>query len=406
MKDILKGTSKLFVSNLLAQALSLLLMIFVCRKYYSPADLELFTLFQSAMNFFGVLFFFRLDTLFYIEKEKDSRDQIYRFALLLVGALSFVFFLVNLVFNIYRFDFTLNFLLLFGMALNGYFNISQSRLINEHQINIASLTRLAFPVINFVSTYLLIIWGYKDLAMVLGLLIGLFFALLIQLFFTKFSLGFDWIKLREQLMKYKKDLLFSNLIFVINSFRDTLFIFFIFLMYTSKDYVASYSQGLRIVALPSVVLSGAIGTVLGSKLKIDMDNKDQFRKDYFKLLTYIIGGSLLVYILAFIFMDLGVELLFGRKWMYVSSCAKSLIPWFFINFILNALNGYFLVLRLQLVNFIINFFEISLFICTFLVFGSQLEFAQTLLFASLWSLLTGGLLIILLSKKILIFTKK
>lgn len=401
MKEILKGTSKLFVSNLIAQALSLLLLIFVCRKYYSPPDLEVFTLFQSAMNFFGILFFFRLDTLFFIEKEKESREQIYRFALLLVGGLSILFFLVNLVFNLYHFDFILNLLLIFGMMFNGIFNISQARLVNEQEINVAALTRISLPVITFAGTYLLIVTGFKEQAMILGLLTGLLLTLLIQLSVTRFRPVLDFRALLPKLKSYRRDLLFSNFIFVVNSFRDTLFILLISIMYTSGDYVASYSQGLRIVALPSVVLSGAIGMVLGSRLKIDIENKERFRKNYFKLLSYIIPLSLVIYLLAYLFMEPVVELLFSKKWLYVAACAKSLTPWLFMNFVLNALNGYFLILRLQVVNFVINLTEVSLFILTFLVFGSHLKFEETLFFAAMWSLLCGSTLIFFLTKKIL-----
>lgn len=396
----------MFVSNLLAQALSLLLMIFVCRKYYSPADLELFTLFQSAMNFFGILFFLRLDTLFYIEKDRSSRDLIYQLALLLIVGLSLLFFIVNFFLNIYGFDYRLNLLLPLGMILIGFFTISQAKLINEQAITVASITRLTFPMVNFAATYLLIRFGYPEQAMVLGLLTGLLVALLLQLFFTRFRLNFELKLLWEKIAHYRKDLFYGNFIFIINSFRDTLFILFISMMYAPKEYVASYSQGLRIVSLPALVLSGALGSVVGSKLKIEIEDKELFRRNYFRLLFFIIASSLVIYLLAFFFMDPVVELLFSAKWHYAATCAKSLVPWLFMNFIMNALNGYFLVLRLQRVNFIVNLFETSFFIFTFLLLGSYLEFEKTLLIAALWSLVSGTVLLTILSKKILIFTKK
>ena len=338
-------------------------MIIVCRKFYSPIELEEFTLFQSAINFFGVLFIFKFDSLFYIEKIKSIRDQLFYFSIFSLIFFSIIFLGFNFVFNLYSFSFDLILLMTIGILFMGIYTLSQAKLINENQFMQASIARILMPFITFIlSIFLVFFSSYKEYALIIGLLGGIIFSVLIQILFLKLQKG-SIKKLNFKLLKnYQKDLASTNVLYVINSFRDSLFILFVTIMYEAKDIAASYSQGLRIVSLPSVVLSGAIGSVVGSYLKIDIENKEIFKKNYLKLLVYIILASFIIYIVSYFIMDYLVVLLLTEKWIYVSICAKSLIPLLFMNFILNALNGYFLVLRLQFFNLIINIFDISFFI--------------------------------------------
>ncbi len=382
------------------------MMIIVCREYYLPNELENFTLFQSAISFFGVLFVFRLDSLFYIEKTNLNREILLKFCLGLIVLFSVLFFVFNLFLNIYNFNFKINLLLIFGIILMGFYTVSQTYLINQDRISLAAISRLAMPILNLLITFILIKLNLKEIAMEMGLIGGMFLAIIIQLIVIKFSSKFKASEGLNLVKHYRKDLFYGNFIYFINSFRDTLFILFISMFYQSKEYVASYSQGLRIVSLPALVLSGAIGTVVGSYLKIEVDDRELLKRNYFKLLISIILISTVIYVLVFFFMDFAINLLFSKKWMYVSTCAKSLIPWLFVNFILNSLNGYFLILRFQLLNLVVNIFEVSFFILTFLLLGNTVKFEETLFYASLWSLLFGTILILILSIKIIKFAKK
>jgi O-antigen/teichoic acid export membrane protein len=405
VKKIVKGTSQLTISNLSAQLISLLLMIIVCRKYYTPSELETFTLFQSAINFFGVVFILKIDSLFFIEKFKENRNYLYKISIQLLIALSFLFLIFNLFVNVYSFNFELLLLLCIGIFFMGLYSLSQSKLINENQYVTAAIARILMPLITFIVSLVLVHFSYKENGLIVGLLIGIVFSVVFQHLYIGFVKN-NVIQKGFSLMKhYQKDLVYTNFLFVINSFRDTLFILFITLMYEAKDIAASYSQGLRIVSLPSVVLSGALGSVVGSYLKIDVEEKIKFKTSYFRLLIFVVGGALFVYFILYYLMDYLVVLLFTSKWLFASECAKSLIPLLFMKFILNALNGYFLILRLQKINLFINIFDISFFILSFLIFGQKLNFVETLWIASSWSLIFGTILIIVLTKKINEFSK-
>ena len=400
----------------LSQLIPLLLLPLLTR-FFSPAEFGVLALFLAVIQLLSIVATFRLEMAVLLPK-KDSDAAILcfiSFFILLTSVLLIsLFFLIlsvcgvldsinNTLFNnnVHELGSFLIYLIPLGILLMGCYNILYSWSNRLELYKKMSYSHLAH---SFLSTPLAIILSFSSLqfiALILGQIIGRFFAclLLIRSFFNiigELSEPGFINKTKESLSKYRKFIFFETPHSILN-FISQKYIIAFFTAFFGLLTVGVFDLADKILGKPLGIISNSFKTVFYKRLTTAKDKLSIFKKSIL-LMTVI---SLVLTAPFYLIPDTFFIVLLGQEWSDVGKYIQLICPLLFSRFIFNVITP---AISYTLQNHFLLIWQIFYMLCLVLLFNiiqafhvEKVLFLYSIFGALMYALL--GLIAFLVLKK-------
>lgn len=345
----LKSFSTLAFGTVLSQIL-LVIVSPLLTRIFSPTDFGFFSTFSSISVILSIIFSGRYELAIGLPNNNEKafsimrlllRISIFTFALLLLFIV--VFYGLETTGVIKGFFNIIYFLIPFYVFLN----INNSALLywanREKKYSRVSISSLILVVVNIIISIMLGLLGVKNLGMIAGLTIGMFFSVL-YLYFTIIK-GKEYKEengIKEVAKEYSyfpKYSLFSDLGVNLNQ----QFLPIVFLNFYSAHIVGLFSLANRMLRLPNIVFTSAIIHVFRNEAIDSFRENGNCKSLYLSILKKLILIGLIIYSLIFLFSPYLFKIFFGSQWSESGFYAQILCVMLFFEFFTQPFNTLFYI---------------------------------------------------------------
>ena len=349
----LKSFSTLAFGTVLSQVL-LILVSPLLTRIFSPTDFGFFSTFSSISVILSIVFSGRYELAVGLPDTDEKAFSIMRILLKLSIITSALLLLFIVVFYgleatgvIEGFFNVIYFLIPFYV----FFNINNSALLywanRQKKYSGVSISSLILVVVNIIISLILGLLGVKNLGMIVGLTIGMFFSVL-YLYYTliknkKYKEENDIKEVAREYSYFPKYSLFSDLGINLNQ----QFLPIVLLNFYTAHIVGIFSLANRMLRLPNIVFTSAISNIFRNEA-IDLFRENGNCKNlYLSILKKLIFIGLLIYSFIFLLSPFLFKTFFGTQWSESGFYAQILCVMLFFEFFSQPFNSLFYIRNQQ-----------------------------------------------------------
>lgn len=344
-----KNFSTLAIGSVLSQVF-LVIVSPLLTRIFSPTDFGFLSTFTSVSVLLSIVFSGRYELAIGLPEKNQKAFSILRLLLrlsILTSALLLIFILVFYGLEtagvIKGFFSIVYFLLPFYVFLV----INNSALLywanREKKYSNVSISNLILVIINIIISVILGLLGVKNLGMIIGLIIGMFFSVLYlynSVLERKNYNNTDDVKMiAKEYSHFPRFTLFSDLGVNLNQ----QFLPIVFLNFYSAHIVGLFSLANRMLRLPNIVFTSAISNVFRNEA-IDLFRENGNCKSlYISILKKLVFIGLIIYSLIFLSSPYLFKLFFGEQWTESGFFAQILCVMLFFEFFSQPFNSLFYI---------------------------------------------------------------
>lgn len=313
-------------------------------RLYAPEQYGLFGLFLSVALITGAVSSFRYTTAIQITEKQEDAERLMQFCRVSVVAVSLLIFLILAIGYSY-FIFLLKaqdlgfyiFLLPLATLLAGLIETYSIWLNRNKSFKSLSYNRILISLITVLMT---ISWAYLVDTTFRGLLVGLLTAQAIGAVFMHFQsrkfirskILFDWTGVKPLLRAHKKFLVYSLPADLINVFTNQLPVFMLN-RFAGSAQVGYFNMSNRILGLPSVFVSTAVGEVFRQRATEDYHKNGTCRPIFLKTFKTLALIGFVPFLTVALFGPWLFSLILGAQWEMAGEYSRILSLMFFLRFV-------------------------------------------------------------------------
>lgn len=378
-----KSIIRLISGSSIAQLITILGSLVITR-IYTPDQLGIYSLLLTFISIFGPVISAKYDAAIVLASNEDEAVDLIWGSLIVafvLGGIFTVIYIIYLQYNpqIYEEINGWSYLTILMLITQAIINILDNY-NNRHQeyklISSVYVRRTLFQNVGFITLGL---FKFETIGLVISQQIGMFFGLKKQ---SKFILSQkknyyarSWIRIKNVLIKYKKQLFYAFPAHFINSLSYSLLNFFITGLFGLAIF-GYYSMTFRILALPLSLVSINVSKVFFRSASKRFESKLSFNKLITQVTILLAFVSIPMVIVLMLFSPMLFEFFFGPGWSVAGKFAQILAPMYGIRLIVSAVSPTLMVVGQQKLEvfmqalFIISSL-VSYFICY--IFGQSIE---------------------------------
>lgn len=392
ISDILRAPiSRLISGTLVANiinALGTALITFI----FSPDVYATFGLFSMFISLGNAMVTLKLGVLYMNENNLKSQARNFKSLLLILPSMSLLIGIVFFVFIKQKwFGFGIvpqyySFLLTITLLAIGSYNYL--KLVSLKAQSYRKLQVLE-PIRSITRSFVQILLGileFKYTALPLGeavgryagissLVKGQYFKLKEYQHSSSLTEGFRYIKKNYRFMAL------TSLSSIINVIGTTIMLPVMIYLY-GESLAGEYSFVMKLLSIPIVLIGSAAADVFHEQCSNQTENIPKLFLKYSKNLALL---AISIFTLLFFLINPLTDYLLNENWIHVSTIVQILIPWFFGILVVSPLSRVLLVVKMEHLKFIYDFFGLSgMLILMWFASETDLEWQKYLLYASLY----------------------
>ncbi len=355
-KPFIKNVVTLIKGSALSQ-LILYLIIPILTRLFSEEAFGIYMLFLSSTFLLKSLFSLQFELAIVIPKTNDAAANILVFSIILLLALSSLFFVTILIFeeSIIRFlklESLSYFIYLLPLSIflsgcittleywnnrKGLFKHISNGLITKSSV--VGATQLGIGISSF-----------KNLGLIPGVLLGQFFQLVFLIKVTYNSIKdllfrVNYKDMKKTIKRFKDIPIFNTLISFSNNLSNELPILLIS-SYFGLTATGIYGLALKVSKAPIGIIQQSISQVFFSSASKHYNNNQDLKKLVLKTIKNLVVIALIVFLPLFI-LSFFFDTIFGEDWSQVGIYTRILIPWLFFMFISSPISSITVILNKQ-----------------------------------------------------------
>lgn len=349
----LKSFSTLAIGTVFGQVL-LVIVSPLLTRIFSPTDFGLLSTFTSISVILSIIFSGRYELAIGLPESRKKAFSIIRllFWLSIITSL-LLFIIVAVLFGLEKLGFIKSLISFtyFLLPIYTFLIINNSALLylanREKEYSKVSISGLILVVINILISVILGLLQIKNLGMILGLIVGMFFSVLYlyrSFLDSNVYKRYEDVKVvANEYSYFPKYTLFSDLGINLNQ----QFLPIVLLNFYSVHIVGIYSLANRMLRLPNIVFTSAIANIFRNEA-IDLYKEvGNCKKLYLSILKKLVFIGLIIYTFIFITSPFLFKLFFGNQWSESGFYAQILCVMLFFEFFSQPFNSLFYIRNQQ-----------------------------------------------------------
>jgi len=406
---MVRSASVLVIGTLIAQSIPILLQPFL-RRYFSPEEFGVFSVYTSIIGILMVIASFRYEqTIILPKRDSDSASLL---GLSIINGFIFSLILLILIFLLKdKLTFLINipqpkgyivFLIPLSTFLLSVFQALNFWLIRKKAFVSISSNKLSRRVMEGISQSIFAFKGV-DVGLIWGDLIGQI-ANVVTSLYQSARKGFNykevkWERIKILFVKYSDFPKYNLLTSVLSSASFLLPVIFINKLF-SNEYAGFFDLSKLMLSIPLALIASSFSSVVLQKVSEKFRMQQSIYNDL-KPIILIVSLIAILEVLIILFLGESIfTLFFGKNWQYSGNISKILVWAFALNFIASTFTSVFVALNKIKVQSIWQFVYFLLIISLlFFNYSSFENFLWIYIFIEIFSnLFLIGLLMFVLSK--------
>ena len=340
----------------------------VLSRIYAPEHFGALSVFTGVTAIFALIFTLKYELAIVLPAEHNTAFQVMKLTILISLGLSFVFFLLLLLFvnafSLLSDNKIYIFFLPLSTFLIGLFAALQQWFLRNKNYKLISLAQIILAATTIIINIICILLKNTHYGLIIGYIIGYICAcivLLVKLNLTKLSLKFSL--LYSLASRYKEFPRFMILTALLSTLSYQLIPLLIEYFYSTAE-VGFFSIANRILMLPTIVIGTAIGNVFRVETSIMHNNNQDIRPLFRKVLKKQLLIGIPIFTSVAVVAPLMLTYVLGKQWYVAGIYTRYISFMAFGFFLIQPYNNIFIIKGKHEINMISQICLICLIILT------------------------------------------
>ncbi len=363
--DFVRNIATLVSGTTLAQAVPILIAPILTR-IYSTEDYALLAMYMSVSAIIAIVADFQYPNAVILAKEEGDAIQLLHLCLMLVGGttlvtLGFMWVGDEWLAGLLNYPEIADWLYLVPITvlLAGLIQIFTFWANRQAQYGRLSISGVIAAIITAVFSLGLGFGGFGVVGLIAGFLIGQLARALYLVFQavrkeSQILQAPDFDVIRQQAKTYLKFPLFTLPAEFTNVLVNRLPVIMLSIFLTEKGPIGLFNMTMRILGLPSQLISSAVGAVFKQKAAQEYNNTGHSKRAFLFSFQLLMGISIIPFAVLFIFAPDLFAFVFGEEWRDSGLYAQCLTPMFFMRFVTSPLTYMFAIVSAQKEDFVMH----------------------------------------------------